>query len=120
MVSKCAKGDAWINRRYGGSGLGLAISKQLVELMAGTIGVESKPGRGSRFWVNIPFERDPASVQDLSFAAIAELRILVVDDVEMNRRIVRTRLAPLCRHLRETDTGQGALAQPVTAASRAE
>jgi signal transduction histidine kinase/CheY-like chemotaxis protein len=121
LFNKFTQADASINRRYGGSGLGLAISKQLVELMAGTIGVESKPGRGSRFWINIPFERDPAPVQDhLSFGAIAELRILVVDDVEMNRRIVRTRLAPLCRHLGETDTGQGALTELVTAASRGE
>jgi len=120
LFNKFTQGDASINRRYGGSGLGLAISKQLVELMAGTIGVESEPGQGSRFWVNIPFERDPTPVQELSFAAIAELRILVVDDVEMNRRIVRARLAPLCRHLGGADTGQGALTELVTAASRGE
>jgi signal transduction histidine kinase/CheY-like chemotaxis protein len=120
LFNKFTQADASINRRYGGSGLGLAISKQLVELMAGTIGVESKLGRGSRFWVNLPFERDPAPVQDLSFAAIAELRILVVDDVEMNRKIVRTRLAPLCRHLGEANTGHGALTELVTAASRGQ
>jgi signal transduction histidine kinase/CheY-like chemotaxis protein len=120
LFNKFTQADASINRRYGGSGLGLAISKELVELMAGTIGVESEPGRGSRFWVNIPFQRDAAPVQDLSFAAIAEFRILVVDDIEMHRRILRTRLAPLCRHLGEADTGQAALIELAAAASRGE
>jgi signal transduction histidine kinase/DNA-binding response OmpR family regulator len=120
LFNKFTQADASINRRYGGSGLGLAISKQLVELMAGTIGVESEPGRGSRFWVNIPIQRDAARVQDLSFAAIAEFRILVVDDIEMHRRILRTRLAPLCRHLGEADTGQAALIELAAAASRGE
>ena len=45
-----------IARQYGGSGLGLVICKQLTELMSGCIGVYSKPGTGSTFWVELPLQ----------------------------------------------------------------
>lgn len=50
--------DAGVARKYGGTGLGLPISKRFVEMMGGTISVESKIGVGSSFIVTLPFESD--------------------------------------------------------------
>jgi two-component system sensor histidine kinase/response regulator len=56
--------ESALARRHGGTGLGLAISQRLVELMGGAIGVETEPGRGSRFWFSLPAApRDGAEVR---------------------------------------------------------
>jgi two-component system sensor histidine kinase/response regulator len=84
--------DGSTTRKYGGTGLGLAISKQLVEMMRGAIGVESKLGQGSTFWFELPFEKQLASAQDENIPDFQNLRVLVVDDNATHRGTLQHQL----------------------------
>lgn len=106
-----------VSRRAGGTGLGLAISRQLVQLMRGTLEVESAPGRGSRFWFDVPLTVVEAPGVKVGGEHIAAgylgLRktILVVDDVATNRALLRDLLGSLGFITVEADSGMAALMQ---------
>jgi signal transduction histidine kinase len=120
-----AQVDSSISRRYGGTGLGLVISKRIVELMEGNIRIESKFGKGASFIFTIragigPLALEPANPADAAGSAarkaggaedsdlFAGRRILLAEDVEINREIVLSLLEPTGIKIDEAENGREA------------
>ena len=93
--------DGSDTRRYGGSGLGLVISKQITELMGGTISVQSKEGIGSTFIAEIPLkivkaaevenkkeEKTDSALFSINMASGKHARILVAEDEPVNQQVI--------------------------------
>ena len=116
--------DGSITRNYGGTGLGLVISKTLVEMMGGTIGLQSKPGEGSIFSFTIHCASQDIAEQSGPALPGANVkappnfkgrRCLIVDDIVINREIIMEFLSLTNLEMETADNGQEALEKFISA-----
>ncbi|PCI28156.1 MAG: hypothetical protein COB67_07035 [SAR324 cluster bacterium] len=100
-----SQADSSITRKYGGTGLGLVISKRLIEMMNGTIELQSTPGEGSTFRFTVDLkcskqtsakaltlpksEESPPNLSHKQLAKIQGARILIVEDNEINQQVAK-------------------------------
>jgi len=99
------------NKAYGGSGLGLTISRQIVEMMDGSIWLESNPGKGSTFYFSVRLNTasEPASPKLVSAPTLKGIHVLVVDDNTTNRLILREKLLSWGAVIKEAESGRQGL-----------
>jgi len=102
--------DASTTRKYGGTGLGLSICKELVEMMAGKIYVESKYGEGSTFHFDITLNMIEDTYDYLiDFEVLRDSRIMIVEDNLYNQKVFYEYLRPLTDHIEIIDNPHKAL-----------
>ncbi|MFA7618015.1 MAG: ATP-binding protein, partial [Thiohalomonadaceae bacterium] len=114
LFTDFSQADSSISRKFGGTGLGLAICKRLVSAMGGSIDVESQPGIGSRFFFVLTVQPTtaPAKADTEPLSSTGKqhsLRILVAEDGEINRRVVRMLLQKKGHAVLEAENGREAV-----------
>ncbi len=99
--------DGSITRKYGGTGLGLSICSQLVKAMDGEMGVESEPGRGSRFWFTVRLEKQAQAAQSdlIPCEDMRGRRVCVVDSQGAQRHVLERYLTNWKMHCVIAETG---------------
>ncbi len=111
LFESFSQADMSTTRKFGGTGLGLAISKKLVAMLDGEIGIESAPGEGSTFWFTARLEKRPAPQRDRDpiLSRLSGAKVLIVDDNESSRGVLREYLSPWSVRLGEASGGEEAL-----------
>jgi PAS domain S-box-containing protein len=122
LFEKFQQADGSITRKFGGTGLGLSICRQLVGLMGGTIGVADRPGGGSIFWIEVelPCAEVAAHHGPRARHSLKGQRMLVVDDIEINRSIFVRQLQAEGAVVAEAVDGPTALAAVAMADAKGE
>jgi CheY-like chemotaxis protein len=93
LFTPFTQADQSTTRRFGGTGLGLSICRELAGLMGGSVGVDSAPGEGSRFWAELPLELAPLVDPETGFGddgdavTLAGARVLMAEDNAVNMTI---------------------------------
>lgn len=114
MYQKFQQEDSSVSRKYGGTGLGLVITKQLIDLMGGVIQVKSEKGVGTETIICLPFrigDMEKVLVKDTNMVLpdLSQMKVLLVEDNEMNRLVACNSLSQLNIDPDEADDGQVAV-----------
>lgn len=114
LFKKFTQEDTSTARKYGGTGLGMAITYELIQLMEGTIEIDSEKGRGTRINISIPLLIGDKSKTDIinddeDYQKLENIRILLVEDNEMNRLVATNTLSYYNVIIEEAENGLEAI-----------
>jgi PAS domain S-box-containing protein len=112
LFDRVTAADAPVQAKTGGAGLGLSISRQLIELMGGTIGAENIAGGGAQFWfeLDLPLDASEPLATVLPRAVPTQrMSILLAEDNEFSQELIKTILKPLDCEIETVENGQSAI-----------